>query len=158
MGCFVSGILRWPGDSRGDLFMPYLEVTYPLNGSLNHPKKGTKDYQEWIVQRLGTVFFGCQGWVFLPEKSGLAAGLFHPPIATDHQRFQSLSVSWDRLQVLFSWVVATFLQSTLAQSFHLFSEERVPKASPFCFKHILPIFYGCNFGEMVHGHFPPMEF
>ena len=34
---------------QSDLLIPELEVTYPLNGSLNHLKKGTKNCQEEVV-------------------------------------------------------------------------------------------------------------
>lgn len=35
---------RW---FQSDLFIPYLEVTYLSNGSLNYPKKGTTNCQYW---------------------------------------------------------------------------------------------------------------
>ena len=34
-----------PGDSSRDLFIPQLEVPYPLKGSLIHPEKVTKNCQ-----------------------------------------------------------------------------------------------------------------
>ena len=40
-----------PGDSIREIFIPQLEITYPLKGSLNNPKRVTKNCQEKFVLR-----------------------------------------------------------------------------------------------------------
>ena len=57
-----------PGDSSRDLCIPYSHQQ-PLKGSLNRPKKGTKNCQVFVFSCFFDVFFD-QGRTFAFEKDG----------------------------------------------------------------------------------------
>ena len=56
---------------QSDLFIPYLEITSPAKGSLNHPKKGTKNSQVSIYANVSELltFQHALFWVILGHSS-----------------------------------------------------------------------------------------
>lgn len=56
---------------QSDLFIPYLEITSPARGSLNHPKKGTKNSQVSIYANVSELltFQHALFWVILGHSS-----------------------------------------------------------------------------------------